>query len=145
MASEFKIARLRFNYLGYWAPDVDYNKDAVVTYEGKTYVCLIPHTSGTDIDSFYTALYYQTPAGADQPYWDLVVDGRTWKGIWTQATFYSLGNIVSYGGGLYVCTEAHSSGSVIDLAKFITYGEFASWNPGWDTSTAYAIGDVVKY
>jgi len=145
MAAEFKIARLRFNYLGYWTPDVSYNKDAVVTYEGKTYVCLVPHTSGTDIDSFYQALYYQTPGGRDDPYWDLVMDGRTWQGIWSQNTFYSLGNIVSYGGGLYICTTAHASGAVINLANFITYGEFASWNPGWTADTAYAIGDVIKY
>lgn len=150
MAAEFKIARLRFNYLGDWSAGSFYNKDAVITYEGKTYVCLVPHPAGTDIDAFYQALYYQTPGGADDPYWELVIDGRTWTGVWQQTTFYNLGNIVSYGGGLYICTTAHQSGSVIDVSKFVTYGEFANWtggtgNANWQTSTAYGIGDIVKY
>ncbi len=68
MAAEFKISRLRFNYLGEWAEDTFYNRDAIVTYEGKLYVCLEPHTSDNTEDAFYLALNYITPQGAPTPY-----------------------------------------------------------------------------
>lgn len=75
--SEFKISRLRFNYLGEWDVSTEYNRDAMTTFEGKTYVCLVPHTSGLTKSAFYDALYFVTLEGASTPYWDLVLDGQT--------------------------------------------------------------------
>lgn len=146
MAAEFKISRLRFNYLGSWAEDTFYNKDAIVTYEGKLYVCLEPHTSGNTDDAFYQALNFITPENAPLPYWELVVDGKRWKGNWTTNTFYSLGNIVRYGGALYVCNEQHSSGQVIDEDKFDLFATTdGNWDSTWSTNISYGVGDVVRY
>jgi hypothetical protein len=64
--AEFKIARLRYNWAGEWADSTFYNRDAVVQYNGKTYVCLVAHTSAED---FYDDFYYQTESLADEPRW----------------------------------------------------------------------------
>jgi hypothetical protein len=45
MAAEFKIGRLKFTWEGQWTPNTFYNRDAVVGYQGKTYVCLVHNTS----------------------------------------------------------------------------------------------------
>jgi len=146
MAAEFKISRLRYNYLGEWDQDTFYNKDAIVTYEGKVYVCLVPHTSGTTTGAFYDALYYITPQLAPQPYWEIVINGRKWAGDWQTATYYSLGNLVSYGGSVYLCTEQHTSSSVIDETKFEIFATTnGHWDNTWQTNFAYGIGDVVRY
>ncbi len=145
MAAEFKISRLRYNYLGEWDVDAFYNRDAVVTYEGKLYVCLEPHTSGTTQPTFYDALNNVT-LGAPNPYWEIVIDSRKWSGDWQTTTFYSLGNIVRYGGSLYICTEQHTSGLVIDENKFDLFATSnGNWDNTWDVGIAYGVGDIVRY
>ncbi len=145
MAAEFKISRLRYNYLGPWETDSFYNRDAIVTYEGKVYVCLEPHTSGAIQSTFYDALN-NVESGAPVPYWRVVVDSRKWSEDWQTATYYSLGNIVRYGGSLYYCIEQHTSGQTIDEDKFEIYATTnGNWDNTWDTNIAYGIGDVVRY
>jgi len=141
--AEFKIARLRYNWAGEWADSIFYNRDAVVQYNGKTYVCLVAHTAAED---FYEDLYYQTPGLANEPRWTLMIDGVAWKQSWQPNTLYSLGNIVQYGGVVYICTVAHTSGAQqITAANWTTYASFNNWNKDWEINTAYGIGDLVKY
>ncbi len=143
MAAEFKIGRLRYTWKGQWNDGVFYNRDAVSQYEGKTYVCKEPHTSSSN---FYDDLYYVTGGGASTPRWELMIDGRAWKEEWTPSTFYSIGNIIRFGGVVYICTEAHTSGlTTIDLTKWDTYAQFDNWNTAWAISTVYGFGDIVKY
>lgn len=140
--AEFKIGRLRFTWAGTWETATFYNRDAVAQFEGKTYVCLVPHTSG----NFYSDLTYVTPTGANQPYWTLMLDGHAWKQEWEPNTEYALGNIVTYGGIVYVCVTQHTSGSSqIDLNKWSTYAQFGKWNNEWATTTVYGLGDLVKH
>ena len=145
MSAEFKIARLRFNWAGIWASGTTYNRDAVIGYEGKTYVCLVPHTAG----DFYQDIGHVTSGGALTPYWQLTLDGKTWHNAWTPNTYYSLGNIVTYGGVVYVCKTNHTSDNSdqpqIDLTKWDTLSTFAKWDNLWTPNTIYGIGDMVKY
>jgi hypothetical protein len=88
--AEFKIGSLRFTWRGVWATSTFYNRDAVVSFNGKTYVCLVPHTSSL----FYSDLHYVTPEGANTPYWVIMFEGKTWKVSWNENTEYSEGNII---------------------------------------------------
>ena len=135
--SEFKISRLRFSWVGNWQDQYVYNKDEIVQYEGKAYVCLIPHTS----NAFYSDL------GAVEPKWELMMTGQTWKGPWSQFQQYSLDNIVIFGGVVYKCNEQHLSGSIIDpdIDKWDTYAESKTWKSEWTSSTTYGPGDIVNY
>jgi hypothetical protein len=142
MAAEFKINRLRFTWAGPWTASTFYNRDAVVSYNGKTYVCLVPNTSS---NSFNADLNYITGGGASTPYWQLVVDGRVWKQAWTASTYYFTGNIVTYGGTVYNCTTQHTSTSSFDATKWTTISQSSAWRTGWTINTSYGIGDVVKY
>lgn len=143
MAQEFKIGRLRYTWRGEWSTGVSYNRDAITQYNGKMYICLEPHTAQAD---FYDDLNYITPGGASTPRWLLTLDGHVWKQDWQPLTAYSLGNIVKYGGVVYVCTIPHTSGTQeIDIENFATYANFDNWNTDWTTSTVYGIGDIVRY
>lgn len=135
--SEFKISRLRFSWAGEWQPDTAYNRDQIVQYQGKAYVCLDPHTS-TD---FYSDL------GNIIPRWDLMMTGQTWRGDWLPGTLYSLDNIVIFGGIVYQCNEQHISQTVLDqdIEKWDIYVESKSWESDWQTGVTYGIGSIVNY
>ena len=142
--AEFKIGRLRFTWKGAWDNGVVYNRDAVVSFSGKTYVCLQPHTSAVN---FYDDLDYITQAGEIQPRWQLMIDGKVWQGPWTPNTLYGVGAIISYGGSLYECTIPHTSGSTsIDLSKWIvSVSSNSTWLNVWTQTTLYRVGSIIKY
>tara|TARA_Y100000389_G_scaffold204864_1_gene260256 strand:+ start:6854 stop:15034 length:8181 start_codon:yes stop_codon:yes gene_type:complete len=143
MAQEFKIGRLRYTWRGEWADAVVYNRDAVVQYNGQTYICMEPHTAQAN---FYDDLNYVTGGGASTPRWLLTIDGRVWKNAWQPNTFYSRGNIVKYGGIVYICTIPHTSESQeLTGANWDTYSSYDNWNNAWTVSTVYGVGDIVKY
>ena len=138
MAQEFKIGRLRFTWSGPWTPGTQYAKDSVVSYQGKTYACLLPNTSSAT--SFYNDLNAATPL------WSLILDGKTFQGAWTTSTFYSLGNIVIFGGVIYYCNLAHTSTTFsTDASKWTEYTQFTNWRIVWNPSTSYGPGDLVRY
>ena len=144
MAQEFKIGRLRFEWSGAWTPNTSYARDDIVSYQGKTYVCLIANTS--DATSFYNDLNHVSGSGAKTPYWNLIIDGKTFTGQWAPATSYSLGNIAIFGGQLYYCTTQHTSTAFASQSSYWTlYTQFPNWHISWNTATAYGIGDIVKY
>jgi hypothetical protein len=143
MAQEFKIGRLRYTWRGEWNSGITYNRDAIIQYNGKMYICLEPHTAQSN---FYNDLEYVTGVGASTPRWELTIDGRVWKTQWLPDTFYSQGNLVKYSGIVYICIIPHTSAAEeITLANWDTYSSFDNWNTGWTINTVYGIGDVVKY
>jgi hypothetical protein len=142
MAQEFKIGRLRYTWAGNWETATFYNRDAVAAFDGKTYVCIVPHTSSV----FYNDYTNVEESGEINPYWVLMLEGQTWKGDWEVSTEYTLGAIVLYGGTLYKCITNHNSGLVFDFTKWSTYVEVDSrWIGNYAPSTFYYKGDTVKY
>ena len=142
MAQEFKIGRLRYTWKGYWATATFYNRDAVISYNGKTYVCLIPHTS----NDFYDDLNHVDPVEGSTPYWVIMLEGQSWKGNWSPTTQYTLSNLVLYGGTVYKCITNHTSTSTFDLTKWEIYlAAESSWLGDYDQNTKYFVGDTVKY
>lgn len=136
--AEFKLSRLRFTWLGEWATGTFYNRDAIILHEGKTYVCLVPHTAGAFKDDL---------AELPIPYWDLQAEGKKWAGEWTPSTLYNLGNIVHFAGATYYCEVSHTSSSSF-AANEADWGFIATsdnWHNVWAVSTNYGIGDIVKY
>ena len=142
MAQEFKIGRLRYTWAGNWETATFYNRDAVAAFDGKTYVCIVPHTSSV----FYNDYTNVEESGEINPYWVLMLEGQTWKGDWEVSTEYTLGAIVLYGGTIYKCITNHNSGLVFDFTKWSTYVEVDSrWIGNYAPSTFYYKGDTVKY
>jgi len=140
--AEFKIGNLRYTWKGYWDTGTFYNRDAVIAYNGKTYVCLVPHTSG----NFYADAEFVDPQLGPTPYWLLMLDGTIWENEWTPSTSYTLDNLVVYGGTVYRCIVNHTSGSTINLANWAVYiAVNSTWSGDYSANTFYKVGDVVKY
>ena len=118
--ADFRIDRIRFRWKNAWIAATAYVKDDVIIYQGKSYVCLIGHTSDS---SFYTDL------NAASPIWVLMQDGYEWKNNWAPSTYYDVGNIVQWKAYVYRTLTAHTSAST--TTQGLTYDN-AKWEIGND-------------
>ncbi len=142
--AEFKLGRIRFVWQGNWDTDTSYVVDDVVSKGGKSYICVLNHTSAT----------WATDIDAIPRKWDLVSDGQEWKGDWTPSTYYNLGDIVKYGGLIYICKEIHTSatyqapnylGLEQSLSNWDLFAESFDWKGAWAAATRYKVNDFVTY
>jgi len=140
--AEFRLGRIRFVWKDAWVTATTYYVDDVVRYGGKTYICVVGHTSAAD---FYTDLDISPSK------WNLMTDGQSWKGDWATSTFYAIGDIVKYGGNLYIANDSHTSQSLsangleADIANWDAYAEGFDWKNNWATTTRYKANDIVRY
>ena len=138
--AEFKLGRIKFVYQGTWTTSHSYVVDDVVTNGGKTYICVISHTSSS---AFATDL----TGGAGITKWNLIADGTTWRNTWVGSTYYNLGDIVLWGATVYICKTAHTSQTYLedDQSKWDQFSAGFKWLGAWTTSTRYKVRDFVYY
>ena len=143
--AEFKLGRIRFVWKGAWAPTTAYVVDDVISNGGKSYICVINHTASAA---------FATDKGANPTKWQLVADGTSWRGDWAPSTYYNLGDLVKYGGIVYVCKVVHASGTNVsptwlgleaDQSKWDTFATSYNWTGAWTTDTKYRLNDFVQY
>jgi hypothetical protein len=137
--AEFKLGRIRFIWKGAWITAVEYFIDDVIRYGGRTYICVVGHTSNV----------FQTDLTAAK--WNLMSDGQEWKANWSLNTTYKPNDIVKYGGYLYIANEGHTSaatttlGLEADQSKWDLFSEGFDYKSDWAVSTRYKVNDLVKY
>jgi len=140
--AEFKLGRIRFVWKDQWTTATTYYVDDVVRNGGKTYVCRVGHNASAD---FYTDLDFSPSK------WNLMTDGQEWKGDWTPSTFYKDGDIVKYGGIVYVCNDSHTSAATVllgleaNISDWDVFAESFDWKEDWAVATQYKVNDLVKY
>jgi hypothetical protein len=143
--AEFKISRLRYTWKGTWTTATAYNRDDVVRYGGQTWVCFRQHTSSAfQTDQEFLA----NPADSEfTPAWRKMTDGVSWRGAWQTSTLYNPGDIVLYGGVLYLTIESNTSGATFSeyADKFAVYADAYKWSNTWTQNTRYGVGEVVRY
>jgi len=143
--AEFKISRFRYTWRDEWAADSStYNKDDVVLYQGKAWVCIRQHTAST----FYQDQAYIPPGETlASPAWVKMTDGRKYLGAWSPNQIYDAGVLVNVGANIYLCITSHTAGAnfsntIVNWEIFATGSKFRS---AWTASTRFRIGDVVVY
>ena len=150
--AEFKLGRIKFVWKDVWTTGTTYYVDDVVRYGGKTFICTVGHSSAAN---FYTDKDYNPPK------WNLLTDGQAWQGDWTTDQLYAEGDVVKYGGNLYICNTSHTSalttttaagtdpedatGLEKDSTSWDVYAEGFDWKGDWVHSTRYKKNDLVKY
>lgn len=119
-----------------------YNEGDIVSYGGKTFICLDGHAPAAD---FYTNF--------DANKWILFADGVQWKTLpWQITNLYKEGDIVRYGGKTYICINGHTSSGVIDNGFYtdlsnLNWQQFTDgqeWKGDWTTVTYYKLNDLVR-
>jgi len=122
---------------GSWRPTEDYNLGNIVKYNGIVYICILQHTSGNRLESNITN-------------WRIHSFQDMWKSEWTEDTYYSIGDVVIYGGILYRCTVAHSSadtdnGLEANRLSWEIVAENDRWKNQWIPDNKYIENDIVRY
>jgi hypothetical protein len=143
--AEFKISRLRYTWRGVWNSTTQYNRDDIIRYGGSSWVCIRQHTASTFVadQSFLANINDTDPS----PAWKKMTDGRSFVGEWEPTRAYAEGDILSYGGNLYVVVTAFQSGLSFQSGVFnlVLYTSQINFRENWTTSTSYGINDIVKY
>ena len=140
--AEFKLGRLKFTWKGPWTAGTAYLRDDIVRKGGRAYVCIGGHTAST-FEADYTALK-----------WDLITDGQQWISTpWSVSTVYNQGDIVRYGGRVYITAVNHTSSSTLyggfyddqTAGKWNLFTEGTDWKGPWTVNTYYKVRDIVNY
>jgi hypothetical protein len=140
--AEFKLGRIKFVWQGDWVSAKTYYVDDVVRHGGRTYICVIGHTAQADFDNDLQNIPTR---------WNQLSDGQEWKSDWATSTVYKIGDLVKYGGYLYICTEGHTSAANTNLgleansSDWDLFAEGFDYKNDWTISTRYKINDIVKY
>ena len=136
--AEFKLGRIKFVWQGSWTTGTSYLVDDVVNVSGKSYICVVNHTASA---AFATDLNF-VPSK-----WNIIADGQTWKGNWNTTTLYSIGDLVKYGGNVYVCNSIHTSTSpgIVTLATInaTCAGTTATVTFATQSPQAFQIGQTI--
>ena len=136
--SNWDIFSEGFYWKGEWDVNFRYRKKDIVKYGGQIYVCNEGHTSA---ESFASGLEL------DQTKWDYFHKGVEYKGDWAATTRYKINDLVKYGGGIWICTEYHTSQSYLtdDEAKWSQFVEGLEFEDSWSGTVRYQHGDFVTY
>jgi len=144
--TEFKLERFRYNWKGEWSPSEEYIRDDIVGLSGKTYVCIVGHTSSSTFQSDLNAVVPESEPPQPAPKWILMTESVSFRGEWQESTEYNLSESVSYKGTVYICTTAHvSTNFVEDRSNWEIFALGSGYQNNWSSSTDYSDGVLVKY
>ena len=144
--AEFSLDRFKYRWRGDWTGATSYRRDDIVRVNGKSYVCLIAHTSDSAFRNDLNAILPDSDPPQPQPKWVVMTSGRSFLGTWTQGTDYNLGDLVLYNGSIYLCTGSHNAtGFVSNYANWTLYALHIDYVGDWAGTTDYAPGAVVRY
>ena len=78
-------------------------------------------------------------------------DGQRWRDEWAVSTTYEEGDLVKYGGTVYICIDGHTSaataasGLEANSGDWNQFVEGTDWKNDWAISTRYKLNDIVRY
>mgnify|MGYP001365178318 FL=1 len=91
--SAFTLLNQGFRYIGTWDSNENYILGDVIRFSGRTFICVESHDNdGSTLTE---------PPNSD--YWDLLVEGMSWTGVYAAGTEYEYGSVVEYQQSSYIC------------------------------------------
>ena len=116
------VANLKFNWRGQWTSGQRYFKNDMVQWNNSSYVCLQDTPDEYELVADLSVstnnyrvttpeMYYVDKRPDNLAYWKLAVRGNTFKRGWMPHRTYQLGDIVRYGGDLYMYTGVPGFGA----------------------------------
>jgi hypothetical protein len=105
----------------------------VVTYGGNVYVYKLTSATAGNLPT-------------DTAFWDLMVEGFNYRGIWATGTDYLISDLVSYGGKIYIALrDTVGDNPVTSTSDWSVFVDGIQYEGSWASGTSYQKGDVVKY
>ena len=144
--AEFNLERFKYNWKGNWTAETTFNRDDVVRVNGKSYVSLKTHISSDTFEQDYYAIIPGSDPEIPDPYWIVMTGGNSFVGEWITDNSYHEGDIVFYGGTLFVCITGHVSTLYEDnVANWTILSANQKFYNVWEENTGYGLGSIVRY
>ena len=125
-----------FDYLGEYNSATNYKLNDVVTYGGKLFIALEANV-GIDPND-------PVPSG-ENPTWEIISDGVKYQGAYSGSTDYTIGDIVIYGGILYIATANTNNNAPTNTSYWNIFLEGIKYLGTYSGSTTYRKNEVVTY
>ena len=127
--TSFTLLNTGFRYVGAWSDSTNYILGDVVRLGGRSFICVESHDNdGSTLTE---------PPNSD--YWDLLVEGMSWKGAYDAGTEYEYSDVVEYAQSSYICIAN-------DVVGVTPGTDPASWNlvaQGDISSPMTSEGDII--
>ena len=120
-AETWQIVVENYTYVGTFTSSTRYRQNDLVKYGGSILKCVTEHTSGA-VSGDITSTYWQT-----------YLSGFEYDNQWNESTFYAIGDVVRYGGVIYVAAE-NNTNSQPGVTNGVTVS-YSSGNPAWTVIT----------
>ena len=134
MSTTIDLGKLRFNWVGEWASNVQYESNDLVRHGGDVYV-------------YIYALKASGQAVTESAYWALVQEGLSWKGEYVAATAYKRHEVVHHSNNAYV--NILSEPSAGNAPPNATYWQLLAtgikFEGEYNNATVYQKDDIVYY
>lgn len=127
--------------LAAWNSGTTYKVNDLATLNGSLYVCTTEHSN------------QEPPNGS---YWLKATEGLDWANLaaWDSGTTYKVDDVVTSGGGTYVCILEHSNQvppngtywiAIAEKGDTGLQGDSLSWQGAWDSGTTYSALELVSH
>jgi hypothetical protein len=132
MAQIIDLGKLRFVFKGAYSGSTTYELNDVVRYGGNLYVYKYTLETSANLPTNAT-------------YWDLMLEGIDFKGVYNNSTAYKLGDLVTEGAKGYICTADTTGNRPPNGTYWATIVDGLTYEGEYSGSTTYQAGDVVSY
>lgn len=129
------------SWTGNWTVSTFYKIDDLAKLGSVIYKCIEAHTSNATV---------ALGLSGQESNWTIFAEGENWRGSWTPSTTYEYGDLVKYGGKLYICQAYHISAGVVDgleldLPNWLVYTRSLDWLTDWTPEYRYKPDDLARY
>ncbi|NBR25545.1 MAG: hypothetical protein EBU08_17560, partial [Micrococcales bacterium] len=132
MAQIIDLGKLRFVFKGTYSGSTTYELNDVVRYGGNLYVYKYTLETSANLPTNAT-------------YWDLMMEGISFKGTYNNSTAYKIGDLVSEGGKGFICILDSTANRPPNGTYWTTIVDGLQYEGEYSGSTTYQAGDVVSY
>ena len=117
-----------------WDNLITYKVNDLVKYGSSLYRCSVDHISGDD-----------STINFDDNLWALELPGQQFMGVYSSLSVYAVGDLVLYGGYLYVALKTNENQDpILPTGDWIVVQKGYNLRGDWSFQTDYKVGDVVR-
>ena len=144
--AEFKLDRFKYTWKGQWQPSTEYLRDDIVYNGGKSFVCIVSHTSDTLFSTDLQRILPGSNPPQPDPRWIVMTSGKSFSGNYTVGVEYVPGEIVFYQGKLWLCKIGHLTTDFSEqYANWVEWLDHIDYIGSWVSGSSYGPGALVKY
>lgn len=132
MTQVIDLGKLRFSFAGDWNSSTTYETNDIVKYGGNVYV----YTYG---------LKTSTQLPTNTVYWALMVEGIKFKGVFSSATAYKVGDAIAHGGKVYIAVIDTTGNTPPNTTYWSQFADGIQYEGVYSNVGTYQKNDVVSY